>query len=361
MWASCLRRRAAGLVSVLLLAGIGGCSGAAHQTAKPAVNCSTRVSAGRPIVVPPPGRVPLTGQPFATLALPGSRWAVASLTIGTASGAHGGLALLAVGGTAARLVRTVMLPSSLSGAEGMTITHDGRLLLVAAGTATGVFSVPALEHGSHHSLLGILADTGTAQTEVAVSGDGKYAFVTDETSGELSVFNLALALRKGFRAHGVAAGLVPLAPGTVGVADAPGSATVYVTTLGGYGDRGILWAIDASRAEHGAGPAAVLARAAAGCQPVRVAVSPGGKTIWVTALQSNALLAFAAATRPASPPVLRAVVGVGAEPVGLLLLGNGSTAMVGDSNRGLIPASKATQHRGSPWYPPLTPWPAARP
>jgi hypothetical protein len=92
------------------------------------------------------------------------------LTIGTASGAHGGLAPLAVGGTAARLVRTVMLPSSLSGAEGMTITHDGRLLLVAAGTATGVFSVPALEHGSHHALLGILADTGTAQTEVAVSG-----------------------------------------------------------------------------------------------------------------------------------------------------------------------------------------------
>ena len=34
--------------------------------------------------------------------------------------------------------------------------------------------------------------------------------------------------------------------------------------------------------------------------------------------------------------MLRAVVRVGAEPVGLLLLGNGSTAVVGDSNRGLI-------------------------
>ena len=31
--ASCLRRRAAVLVSVLLLAGIGGCSGAAHPAA----------------------------------------------------------------------------------------------------------------------------------------------------------------------------------------------------------------------------------------------------------------------------------------------------------------------------------------
>ena len=95
--ASCLRRRAAVLVSVLLLAGIGGCSGAAHPAAKPAVNCSTRVSAGLLIVVPSPGRVPLPGRPFATLALPGGRWAVASLTIATSFGAHGGLALLAVG------------------------------------------------------------------------------------------------------------------------------------------------------------------------------------------------------------------------------------------------------------------------
>ena len=137
--ASCLRRRRAAVLVSVLLAGIGGCSGAAHRTAKPTANCSTQVSAGQPIVVPSPRPVLLTGQPFATLALPGGKWAVASLTIRTSFGAHGGLALLAVGGTAAHLVRTVMLPSSLSGAEGMAITHDGRLLLVAAGTATGVW------------------------------------------------------------------------------------------------------------------------------------------------------------------------------------------------------------------------------
>jgi hypothetical protein len=36
------------------------------------------------------------------------------------------------------------------------------------------------------------------------------------------------------------------------------------------------------------------------------------------------------------------VVRVGAEPVGLLLLGNGSTAMVGDSDRGLIPGEQSS-------------------
>jgi DNA-binding beta-propeller fold protein YncE len=91
--------------------------------------------------------------------------------------------------------------------------------------------VAALEHGGRHPVAGILSDAGAGQTEVAVSGDGRYAFVTDETSGGLSVFDLALARRKGYAAHGVAVGIVPLARGPVGVAIAPGEARLYVTTL----------------------------------------------------------------------------------------------------------------------------------
>jgi DNA-binding beta-propeller fold protein YncE len=336
--ASDLRRRWAAVTLATLLAGMAGCSQAPHGTAKLTLGCSTRVSAGRPIAVSQPPPVQLTARPFAALALPGGGWAVASLTVPTALGARAELAVMTVHGTTGHVVRRVVLPPRLAGAAGLALTHNGQLLLVAAGSATAVLSVPGVEQGSHHMLLGILADAGAGQTEVAMSGDDRYAFVTDETSGELSVFNLGLALRKGFRAHGVAAGTVPLAPGALGVAVAPGG-TVYVTTLGGYGDHGILWAVSAQRAEQGAGRSAVLAHAAAGCQPVRVAVSPSGKTIWVTALQSDALLGFAAAPRPESPPALRAVVRVGAEPVGLLLLRNGGTALVGDSNRGLIPGT----------------------
>jgi DNA-binding beta-propeller fold protein YncE len=321
---------------------LGGCtSGAApHRRARPAkltLGCSTRTSPGKPLVAAPARTVPVPGNPFAALALPGGRWVVASLTVAGYPGNRGALAVLAVQSGAARLVRTVALPRSVAGADGMAVSHDGRLLLVAAQAGTAVVSVPALEDGSRHPVLGVLTDSGAGQAEVAVSGKGRYAFVTDETSGGLSVFNLDAALRRGFGAPGVAVGIVPLARGPVGVAVAPGGARLYVTTLGGYGDFGQLWAIGAGRAERGAGRSAVLGHAASGCQPVRVAVSPGGKTVWVTALQSNALLGFtAAALGHGESRAVPAIVPVGSEPVGLLLLDNGRTAVVADSNRGLV-------------------------
>jgi len=338
------RARLVLLTSLLLAAA--GCGAAPPRQPAPglAARCSTRAAAGR-LAAAPARSVPLPGRPFAALALPGGRQVVVSLTVPAGIGIRGALAVLAVQGQGARLVRTIALPPSASGGSGMALTHDGRLLLVAAQAATVVLSVPALEHGAAHPVVGVLTDGGAGETEVAVSADDRYAFVTDEASAGLSVFDLALARRRGFAARGVAAGIVPLAPGPVGVAVAPAGDRVYVTTLGGYGDFGRLWAVSARRAESGGGRAAVLADAPAGCQPARVAVSPGGTTVWVTALQSKALLGFAAAVLERHPPpagghrpatALRAVVLVGSEPVGLLLLDGGRTAVVGDSNRGLV-------------------------
>jgi DNA-binding beta-propeller fold protein YncE len=138
----------------------------------------------------------------------------------------------------------------------------------------------------------------------------------------------------------VAVGIVPLAVGAVGVALSPDGGHLYVTTYGGYGPYGQLWVLDTARAEAGAGRAAVLAHAAAGCQPVRVAVAPDGRTVWVTALQSDALLGFSAAELLSDPSrALHAVVRVGSEPVGLLLVDGGRLALVGNSNRGLVPGT----------------------
>ena len=72
----------------------------------------------------------------------------------------------------------------------------------------------------------------------------------------------------------------------------------------------------------------------AGAAPVRVALAPDGATVWVTARASNALLAFdverllAGHGRP-----LRAVVAVGATPVGVACLPGGGRAVVANSNR----------------------------
>jgi 6-phosphogluconolactonase (cycloisomerase 2 family) len=299
------------------------------------VGCSTAVTASSVLATPRPVTVPVMGYPTAVVGTTDGRWAFASVTRGAVSGGvGGGIAVLALGRGAPRLVRTVMLPESLTGAYGMAMTRNG-LLLVAGYTATAVLSVRALENGGPDPVVGMLADAGRGQFEVTVSGDDRYVFVTDETTGGLSVFDLATALQHGFSAPGVAVGIVPLATGPVGVALSPDGNELYATN---YGDPyGQLWVLDTARAEAGDGRAAVLAHVAAGCQPVRVAVSPDGRTVWVTALQSNALLGFSAADLLSDPSrALQAVVRVGSEPGGLLLVDQGRLALVSNSNRGLV-------------------------
>ena len=72
----------------------------------------------------------------------------------------------------------------------MGTTHDGLPLVVAGYTATAVLSVRALEDGSHDPVVAVLADGGAGQFEVAVPGDDRYVFVTDEITCGLSMFNL---------------------------------------------------------------------------------------------------------------------------------------------------------------------------
>jgi DNA-binding beta-propeller fold protein YncE len=75
-----------------------------------------------------------------------------------------------------------------------------------------------------------------------------------------------------------------------------------------------------------------------------VAVSPNGRTVWVTAQESNALLGFSAAGLLSDPSrALRAVVRTGSEPTGLLLVDDGRLALVGNSNRYLTQEGTAPQ------------------
>lgn len=236
----------------------------------------------------------------------------------------------------------------LSQANGMQLTHDGRLLIVAAGTATAVLRVSALETGRGHPVAGLLTDSSAGQFEVSVSGSDRYVFVSDEISGTVSVFDLARALRVGFSAPGVVVRTIHLAYGTVGLALSPNGALLYVTTFGGYGQHGLLWVIDTARAEQRKAPGVVLTKVSAGCQPVRVQVAPDGREVWVTALQSNALLAYSAtALREHRSSALQAVIRVGSEPVGLALVDGGRLALVANSNRGLVPGSTGADNRQS--------------
>jgi hypothetical protein len=173
----------------MILAGCSpGVRGLPHQAAVAlSAACSTSVTAGRLLAAQRPVTMPVPGSPTAVVGTADGRWAFASVSTGTG----GEIAVIALGRGAPRLARTVKLPRSLTGAFGMAMTRDGMLLVVAGYTATAVLSVRALEDGASDPVAGMLGDAGAGQFEVAVSGDDRYVFVTDETTGGLSVFDLA--------------------------------------------------------------------------------------------------------------------------------------------------------------------------
>ncbi len=199
-----------------------------------------------------------------------------------------------------------------------------------------MISVRAAETGGKHAMVGVLA--GTSRTlgaiEVAVSPDGRYAFVSDEVSDVISVFNLSRALARGFR-RGYFVGTIPTQEAPVGLAFSPDGRWLYSTSEAERADTNIgsLTVIDVAKAEID--PArSVVARTAAGCNPVRVITSDNGRVVWVTARASDALLAFSASKLRADPAhALLADVRVGELPVGLALIRDGSMIVVADSNR----------------------------
>ena len=67
--------------------------------------------------------------------------------------------------------------------------------------------------------------------------------------------------------------------------------------------------------------------------PSRVAVSGDGKTVWLTARGSNALLGFSASLLRTDPDhALIADVPVGQTPIGVTLVNGGSRAVVADTD-----------------------------
>jgi hypothetical protein len=246
-------------------------------------------------------------------------------------------------GHAPVLVHTIAVP----GAAGAALTKNGRLLLVAGGSGAAVVSVQAAEQGGRHAVLGTLVAPGSATAdeaiEVAITPDGRYAFVSLETADWIAVFNLARALDHGFRAAGVYVGSIPTQVAPVGLAVSPDGHWLYATSeVDNITTQvGSLSVISVARAESD--PAkSLVARVPAGCNPVRVITSADGSVVWVAVRGSDALLAFSAARLRTEPSqALLADIKVGKAPVGLALARAGTLIVVADSNRfaPLLPGS----------------------
>jgi DNA-binding beta-propeller fold protein YncE len=246
-----------------------------------------------------------------------------------------------------RLVRRIPVGGAPAG---VTLTPDGRYLLAADGSGAAVVSVRAAEQRSGNAVLGMLTSPAVGGAiEVAMSADGRFAFISLEGADKIAVFNLRRALASHFHTSGFV-GNVPAGVAPVGLAVSPDGNWLYSTSelkfLGELrraarsgrrnlelGVPGTLAVISVHEAQTD--PAhAVVATVTVGCGPVRVITSASGGTVWVTARGSDALLGFSA-SRLRGDPVhsLIARVRVGEAPVGLALVEGGQRIVVADSNR----------------------------
>jgi DNA-binding beta-propeller fold protein YncE len=287
-------------------------------------------------------RVP--GYPFGVAVTANGRWSFVSAPDGGLG--RGSVSVLADSGSAApKLVRLILVPQPL----GLAITPDGRYLLAASLSGAVVIGVQQAETGAKHKVLGTLRSPGAGRRgvgggaiEVAVSPDGRFAFVSLEDTHEIAVFNLQRAVASGFRTSGFV-GDIPTGIAPVGMAVAPDGYWLYATSEvesqraprqhGLLGAQGTLSVISLGKAETD--PAhSVVATVTAGCSPVRVVTSADGSTVWVTARESDRLVAFSAAKLLSDPAgSLIASVEVGEAPVGLALVDGGQRIVVADSNR----------------------------
>jgi DNA-binding beta-propeller fold protein YncE len=370
-----------GALAVLLIAAgtiVSGCSGGQRTLAtggqRTAATGGQRTAATVLVAAPHPlvvrcGEAAVVGRPLAALrgrmlSLPGTPDGVATTPDGRASfvAIQTGIpriAVIADSPAGERLLRTVVVPSY---ASGMTVTPDGRYVLGAAGRGAVVLDVAAATSGVGRALLGSLAAPadiaggGPGAAEVAVSPDSRYVFLTVEGAGAVAVFDLGAAVSHGFGSSGFL-GSIPVGAGALGITASPDARWLYEVSesarAGRAGARGALYVIDAKRAvSHPA--KSVISTTPAGCAPVRVAVSPSGGTVWVTARDGNALLGFSAAALRSNPAhALVSVTRVGEQPLGLALADRGRVVLVADSNlsksgRGRSAVSVVDTSRGKP-------------
>lgn len=287
----------------------------------------------------PPVTRNLPSMPFGVAVMPDDHWGFVTL------GASVGVVRVGAVGPA-HLVRQIGTKTGrgikFTGA-GAVLTPDGRYLLAVNPLVGGitVISTAAAERGGKDAVLGqITVPDGRLDgvIEVAVTPDGRYAFVSEEGADQVAVFNLSRALA-GHYGTASYVGAIPAQFAPVGLAVSPDGKWLYSTSEASGPTRnvGSLSVISVARAETD--PAhSVITRVPAGCNPVRVITSSDGRVVWVTARGSDALLAFSAsALADGSPHPLLESIRVGELPVGIGLARDGQLLVIADSDRFDIP------------------------
>jgi hypothetical protein len=325
---------------------------AARLTTVRAPGCSAATAPGPALTRVATTMETVPSNPFGVVVTGNGQWAFVALA------GSGGVGVFRIAGPGVpSLARQVNTDGQ---ALGETLTPDGRYLLAADGDdGAAVISVGRAESGEVGAevgaLIGVLGGAGPEAAiggaiEVAVSPDGRFAFVSLEDNASIAVYNLRQALTGGFRASDLV-GMIPAGIAPVGLAVSPDGRWLYATSEAAAGEspgpspqgaRGTLTVINLERAETD--PAgSVVSTVDAGCSPVRVITSADGSVVWVTARGSDRLLGFSAARLRSDPAhALVASVAVGEAPVGLALVDGGTRMVVADSDRFAAPGAASS-------------------
>jgi DNA-binding beta-propeller fold protein YncE len=312
------------------------------------VNCNAPTS--EPVV-----HVELPGNPFTPLSTRDGCWLFVSIA-GGGSGSPGGIAVLRRADGQVKLEHVMSVNGNPTGA---VVTHDEKTLIVAVGPRVAFVDVQRLQRGSRDAVLGYIGgDVERAGRIYAnITGDDRYVFVSDEQNQTITVINLPRARQSGFRPVSIV-GKIPVGRAPVALTFSPDERYLYTTsqqvpvqlkwpvTCRPQGSdpsqvpppapdhmAGAIIVVDVARAKTD--PAtAVVGVVRAGCNPVRLVLSPRGDLAYVTARTDNALLVFDTARLLTAPDsALIAKVPVGIAPVGVAVVDSGRKVVVTNSNR----------------------------
>ncbi|HTE47919.1 MAG TPA: YncE family protein [Gemmatimonadaceae bacterium] len=292
------------------------------------------------------------GAPFQALPNADGCWVFVSFPA-TATRKPSGVGVLRRLGGKLSLERVVRVDGNPTG---MVLTHDGALLIVAAGPRIAFLDPTKLISGKGNAVLGYLDEplARIGRIYANVTADDKFVFVADENALTISVIDLAKARTSGFNMSSII-GKIPTGTLPIALTFSPDETLMYATSQwapaelkwpieckreGGRVDdptpvnpQGAIHIIDVERAKTD--PAhSIISSVPAGCSAVRLVLSPTGDRAYVTARNSNALLAFETSKLRSDPAhALIARIPVGTAPVGIAVIDSGRKVIVTNSNR----------------------------
>lgn len=318
---------------------------AAGAAAQPASGCNAPTP--EPVV-----HVALPGNPFTPAITSDGCWVFVAMAGMPGAGATPGVAVLKRGDGKLAVERTIPLRS---GGTGAALTHDGRVLVVAAGASVAFLDADRLKSGAGNAILGYLpVGEGAGAIYASITRSDDLLFVALERAETIIVVDLP-RVRRGVFDSTVVIGRIPVGNAPIAVTLSNDDRYLYTTSqLQGRGwgwplecapenpnaplsaarrSKGAVLVIDVVRARTDAAKS-VVAHVPVGCGPVRLVLTPDGNTAWVTVRGEHSVIAIDTRRLFSDPAhAILTRLKVGTAPVGVAVVNGGRTVIATNSNR----------------------------